>query len=125
MAAIFSTPVAAVLIAVELLLFEWKPRSFVPVAAACVVAYALRPTLLGPGPIFPVAPHTALTSPELLIALGVGIAAGLGSAALTAMVYGAEDAFAKLPLHYMWWPVIGGLVIGLGGMLQPRALGVG
>jgi len=125
MAAIFATPVAAVLIAVELLLFEWKPRSFVPVAAACVVAYLLRIPLLGPAPIFPVAQHEVLNGAELGITLVIGIIAGLGSAALTALVYGAEDLFAKLPIHYMWWPVIGGAVIGIGGLLQPRALGVG
>jgi CIC family chloride channel protein len=125
MSAIFATPIAALLIAVELLLFEWKPRSFVPVAAACVVAYLLRTPLLGAGPIFPVAAHDVLSASELGIALVVGLLAGLGSAVLTAMVYGAEDAFAKLPMHYMWWPVIGGVVIGVGGLLQPRALGVG
>ena len=125
MSAIFATPVAALLIAVELLLFEWKPRSFVPVAAACVVAYLLRTPLLGAGPIFPVASHDVLNASELGVALLVGIAAGLGSALLTALVYGAEDIFAKLPMHYMWWPVIGGAVVGLGGLLQPRALGVG
>jgi len=125
MSAIFATPLAAVLIAVELLLFEWKPRSFVPVAAACVVAYALRTPLLGAGPIFPVASHRALGASELGVALGVGVVAGLGSAVLTALVYGAEDAFAKQPIHFMWWPVIGGAVVGIGGLLQPRALGVG
>jgi H+/Cl- antiporter ClcA/predicted transcriptional regulator len=125
MSAIFATPVAAVLIAVELLLFEWKPRSFVPVAAACVVAYLIRIPLLGPAPIFPVAQHEVLNSAELGITLVIGIIAGLASALLTALVYGAEDLFAKLPIHYMWWPVIGGAVIGIGGLLQPRALGVG
>jgi CIC family chloride channel protein len=125
MAAIFATPVAAVLIAVELLLFEWKPRSFVPVAAACVVAYLLRIPLLGPAPIFPVAQHDVLNGSELGIALVIGILAGLASAVVTALVYGAEDIFAKVPIHYMWWPVIGGAVIGIGGLLQPRALGVG
>ena len=125
MSAIFATPLAAVLIAVELLLFEWKPRSFVPVAAASVVAGALRIPLLGAGPIFPVQPHGATSSHELIVALGIGVIAGLASAALTAMVYGAEDAFAKLPIHWMWWPLIGGAVVGIGGLFEPRALGVG
>ena len=125
MSAIFATPLAAVLIAVELLLFEWKPRSFVPVAAAVVIAAALRVPLLGAGPMFPVPPHQAVTSAQLAIALGVGIVAGLVSALLTALVYGAEDLFAKLPMHFMWWPVIGGLVVGVGGLIEPRALGVG
>src|SRR4051812_28662418 len=125
MSAIFATPLAALLIAVELLLFEWKPRSFVPVAAAAAIAAALRVPLLGAGPIFPILPHAATTSSELIVALGIGIVAGLGSAALTGLVYGAEDLFTKLPIHFMWWPVIGGLVVGVGGLFEPRALGVG
>jgi CIC family chloride channel protein len=125
MAAIFDTPLAAVLISVELLLFEWKPRSFVPVATAAVVAAVLRIPLLGHGPLFPVVAHTPLDWPQLLDCLGLGIIAGIGSAILTGMVYAAEDAFSKLPLHYMWWPMIGGLVIGVGGLFEPRALGVG
>src|SRR6476659_4975870 len=125
MAAIFATPLAAVLLAVELLLFEWKPRSFIPVAAAAAVAGALRVPLLGPGPIFPIPAHSALSWEELLLALAVGIAAGFASGALTWLVYASEDLFAKLPLHYMWWPVIGGLFVGLGGLAFTRALGVG
>ncbi len=125
MAAIFATPLAAVLLAVELLLFEWKPRSFVPVAAAAAVAAALRVPLLGPGPIFPLQAHAGLSWQELTFSLGVGILAGFGSGVLTWLVYTAEDAFAKLPIHFMWWPVIGGLFVGLGGLLFPRALGVG
>src|SRR5207237_9529055 len=125
MAAIFATPVAAVLLAVELLLFEWKPRSFIPVAAAAAVAGAVRVPLLGAGPIFPVIPHTALDWEELLLSMVVGIAAGLASGALTWLVYFFEDAFAKPPFHYMWWPVVGGLFVGLGGLAFPRALGVG
>ena len=125
MSAIFDTPLAAVLIAVELLLFEWKPRSFVPVATAALVAAVLRVPLLGNGPLFPVAPHLALAWPQLLDCLAVGFIAGVASSALTGMVYAAEDAFAKLPFHYMWWPMIGGLVVGIGGLIEPRALGVG
>src|SRR5690242_12222915 len=125
MAAIFATPLAAVLLAVELLLFEWKPRSFIPVAAAAAVSGAVRVPLLGAGPIFPVTPHSALAWEELVLALAVGIAAGFASGALTWLVYFFEDAFAKLPFHYMWWPVIGGLFVGIGGLLYPRALGVG
>jgi chloride channel protein, CIC family len=125
MAAIFATPLAAVLLAVELLLFEWKPRSFIPVAAAVAVAAALRVPLLGPGPIFPTQLHAALSWQELLLSVTVGILAGFGSGFLTWLVYTAEDGFAKLPIHFMWWPVIGGLCVGLGGLAFPRALGVG
>jgi chloride channel protein, CIC family len=81
--------------------------------------------LLGAGPIFPTVSHSALSWQELVCCLVVGLAAGIGSGILTWMVYTAEDAFAKLPFHYMWWPVIGGLCVGLGGLLYPRALGVG
>lgn len=125
MAAIFATPVAAVILAVELLLFEWRPRSFIPVAVAASVASILRVPLLGSGPIFPVTPHAQLSAMILGICLVVGILAGLGSAILTALVYGFEDLFLKLPVHWMWWPALGGIVIGIGGLLDPRVLGVG
>ena len=125
MAAVFGTPLAATLLAVELLLFEWKPRSFIPVACAAAVAGALRVPLLGAGPLFPVPPHTALTADGLVIALALGIAAGFGSGLLTWLVYACEDLFRKVPIHWMWWPLLGGAVIGLGGLLSPRALGVG
>src|SRR5213080_3415219 len=125
MAAVFGTPLAATLLAVELLLFEWKPRSFIPVACAAAVAGALRVPLLGAGPLFPVPPHAALTAHGLVIALALGIAAGFGSGLLTWLVYACEDLFRKVPVHWMWWPLLGGAVIGLGGLLYPRALGVG
>ncbi|HVU07493.1 MAG TPA: chloride channel protein [Verrucomicrobiae bacterium] len=125
MAAIFATPVAAVLLAVELLLFEWKPRSFIPVAVASTIAGALRVKLLGAGPIFPVTPHGMMSGEILLLALIVGIIAGLGSGLLTQMVYAVEDFFEKLPVHWMWWPVLGAVVVGVGGYFDPRVLGVG
>ena len=125
MAAIFAAPVAACLLAVELLLFEWKPRSFIPVAIAAATAGALRIPLMGAGPIFPVTPHAALRSEGLILALVVGIVAGLASGVLTALVYAFEDLFTKLPIHWMWWPAIGGLFVGIGGYIDPRVLGVG
>src|SRR4029079_6911979 len=90
MAAIFAPPLAAVLLAVELLLFEWKPRSFIPVAAAAAVAGAVRVPLLGAGPIFPVTPHSALAWEELLLALAVGIAAGFASRGLSLLRHTAQ-----------------------------------
>ncbi len=125
MSAVFATPIAAVLLAVELLLFEWKPRSFIPVTAAAVVASVLRVPLLGAGPIFPVPVIAPLSASALGIALLIGVAAGLASGLLTALVYACEDAFQKLPIHWMWWPALGGLAIGLGGLIDPRVLGVG
>src|SRR5437773_3270410 len=125
MSAIFSTPIAAVLLAVELLLFEWKPRSFIPVAMASAVAAALRVPLMGPGPVFPTVQHPPLAIHGLVGALALGLVAGFGSGGLTRLVYASEDLFAKLPIHWMWWPAIGGLVVGLGGLFYPRVLGVG
>lgn len=125
MSAVFATPIAAVLLAVELLLFEWKPRSFIPVATAAIIASVVRVPLLGVSPIFPVATHAMLEPRALALALLVGVCAGFVSGFLTALVYACEDAFAKLPLHWMWWPALGGLFVGLGGLLDPRVLGVG
>ena len=125
MTAIFATPIAAVLLAVELLLFEWKPRSFIPVLAACLTAALARGWLLPGGPLFPHAGVLPLAPLPLLAACGLGVAAGLGSGLLTGMVYAAEDAFAKLPIHWMFWPALGGIVVGVGGMIDPHVLGVG
>ena len=125
MAAIFASPVAAALLSIELLLFEWRPRSFIPVAIAAASASALRVPLLGAGPIFPIAPHASLGGEGLFFAFIVGTIAGLGSGLLTTLVYSCEDLFAKLPLHWMWWPAIGGLCVGIGGLIEPKVLGVG
>ncbi|HTH47666.1 MAG TPA: chloride channel protein [Candidatus Limnocylindria bacterium] len=125
MSAVFATPVAAVLLAVELLLFEWKPRSFIPVAVAALVASVLRVPLLGTGPIFPVPVHAPPSAEQLAFAVAVGVLAGFGSGALTLLVYACEDLFQKLPLHWMWWPALGAVFIGVGGLIEPRVLGVG
>jgi CIC family chloride channel protein len=125
MTAIFGTPVAAVLLAVELLLFEWRPRSFIPVAAAAVTATCWRPLLLGSGPLFPFAADPTLPWWGLIACAGIGVISGLQSGLLTKLLYGIEDAFERLPIHWMWWPALGGLAVGLGGLVEPRALGVG
>ena len=126
MSATFSSPIAATLLAVELLLFEWKPRSLIPVALSSVVAYIVRYYIIGPGPLFPVPAHPAFIGPVgLLSCLLVGLLAGVLSLLLTLAVYAFEDGFSKLPIHWMWWPAIGGLAIGIGGLIFPQALGVG
>ncbi|HUS64163.1 MAG TPA: chloride channel protein, partial [Kofleriaceae bacterium] len=126
MSATFGTPLAAALLAFELLLFEWKPRSLVPVALASATAAGCRTWLLGVGPLFPVTAPIAPDNLKVLLACIVaGLAAGMLSAAMTASVYFFEDIFLKLRIHWMWWPAIGGLVIGIGGIIEPRALGVG
>jgi H+/Cl- antiporter ClcA/CBS domain-containing protein len=125
MSATFDSPIAATLLAVELLLFEWRPRSMIPVAAAALTAAVCRHFLLGSGPLFPVPTHTAPGIGPLVACVGLGIAAGALSATLTQGVYLFEDLFGKLPVHWMWWPAIGGIAIGIGGLIFPRALGVG
>lgn len=124
MTAVFGTPVAAVLLAVELLLFELRPRSLLPVAVACAVAGFMRPLLMDPGPLFPL--QTAVPGPMALPGCVVaGVLCGALSASLSLSLYKVEDWFGKLPLHWMWWPALGGLAVGIGGYFQPRALGVG
>ncbi|HTM05542.1 MAG TPA: chloride channel protein [Vicinamibacterales bacterium] len=126
MSATFATPLAAVLLAVELLLFEWKPRSFIPVAIASATAAAARRYLVGLGPLFPVPAHPIFIGPWGLVGcVFAGLAAGALSYLLTRAVYASEDAFEHLPIHWMWWPAIGGIAIGVGGLLFPQALGVG
>src|SRR3954447_10724213 len=126
MSATFAAPLAAVLLAVELLLFEWKPRSFIPVALASATAAATRRYIIGLGPLFPVPAHPISIGPGGLAGCVVaGLLAGALSAGLTYAVYASEDLFQKLPIHWMWWPAFGGLVIGIGGFFFPQALGVG
>ena len=137
MSATFAAPIAAILLAVELLLFEWRPRSLAPVAVASIIAGALRIWWLGAGPIFPLAAPLVMHSPmssanltqALLIAGPLGILVGLASAGLSRLMYGFEDGFehicGRLRIHWMWWPAIGGLGIGVGGFFFPRGLGVG
>ncbi|HEX4809734.1 MAG TPA: chloride channel protein [Bryobacteraceae bacterium] len=126
MSATFAAPLSAILLAVELLLFEWKPRSVIPVALASATAGAARRYILGLGPLFPVPAHPVFIGPQgLMSCVLVGVAAGALSALLTIGVYAAEDAFQKLPIHWMWWPAIGGIFVGIGGLIFPHALGVG
>jgi chloride channel protein, CIC family len=126
MSATFAAPLSAVLIGVELLLFEWKPRSAIPVALASATACAVRRYLLGMGPLFSVPTHSVFIGPVGLCGCIIaGLAAGALSALLTFGVYAAEDLFKRLPIHWMWWPAIGGVFVGLGGLIFPQALGVG
>jgi H+/Cl- antiporter ClcA len=130
MSATFAAPVAAILLAVELLLFEWRPRSLVPVAVASIMAGALRITWLGAGPLFPVELHSAIHMDRALLVAGpLGILVGFASAGLSRLMYGFEDGFehfcGRLKIHWMWWPAIGGIGIGIGGFFFPRGLGVG
>lgn len=130
MTAVFGTPIAAVLLGVELLLFEWRPRSMVPVALAACAAEAVREAFVGAGllhaaPLFAMGQHATLGLSVTLGAVVVGAACGGLAWVMTRCVYGAEDLFARLPVHWMWWPPIGGVVVGVGGLIDPRVLSVG
>ncbi|MDA5634792.1 MULTISPECIES: chloride channel protein [Rhizobium/Agrobacterium group] len=125
MTAIFGSPIAALTLAVELLLFEWKPRSFIPVALATCISACWRPFLFEAGALFPRQFHMDLPWWGIGLCAMVGIIAGLQSGLLTTLLYRIEDAFEALPIHWMWCPAIGGLAVGLGGLIEPRALGVG
>ncbi|MBS0268369.1 MAG: chloride channel protein [Proteobacteria bacterium] len=125
MTTVFGTPIAAVMLAVELLLFEWAPRSFIPVAVAAAVAAVERTYLHMPSTLFPFSADVQISITGLLIWLTAGAIAGLLSGCLTKLVYTTEDLFSKLPIHWMWWPMIGGLFVGIGGIIDPRALSVG
>jgi chloride channel protein, CIC family len=130
MTAVFATPVAAVLLAVELLLFEWRPRSMIPVALAACSAEAVREALANAGllrtaPLFAMSAHSQLGVSVTAGAVVVGVACGGLAWVMTRCVYGAEDLFTRLPFHWSWWPAIGGVFVGVGGLIDPRVLGVG
>jgi H+/Cl- antiporter ClcA/CBS domain-containing protein len=125
MTGIFGTPFASIMLAVELLLFEWKPRSFVPVVTAVLVSLAWRPLLVGSGPLFPFAASTPAGIQPVAISAGIGLVTGLEAAILSFALYRLEDGFHRLPVHWMWWPAIGAIVVGVGGLFDIRVLGAG
>ncbi|MGN6780353.1 MAG: chloride channel protein [Marmoricola sp.] len=125
MAATFNSPLAAIVLAAELLLFEWRPRSLIPVAGAVCVATIIRYPLLGSGAIFLADAPIHLRPASYLLCLVSGVISALLAVGATVLVYASEDTFHKLPIHWMWWPAIGGLIIGIGGLFVPQALGVG
>lgn len=125
MAATFGAPVSAALLAIELLLFEFRPRSFIPVALASTTAAGMRFVF---APKYPVFSMPALHSPaeiSLLIYILIGAIVGVASVFVTWAVYAVEDAFDLLPIHWMWWPAIGAVAVGVLGYFAPRTLGVG
>ncbi|MBS1761476.1 MAG: chloride channel protein [Bacteroidetes bacterium] len=126
MAAIFGTPIAAIFLAIELLLFEFSPRSIIPVAIACITGAAGKHIFFGAEPVFFMNVKIEAASTEALLFYGIlGLIFGILSILVTKCVYFIEDLFEKLPLHWMWWPAIGGLFVGLIGYFAPQTLGVG
>jgi H+/Cl- antiporter ClcA/CBS domain-containing protein len=125
MAATFGSPVAAVILAVELLLFEFRPRSIIPVTLASVTATGMRYAMLGTAQAFPM-PQVASPSGEALaFYVLLGALFGVFSVGITRLVYLIEDLFEELPIHWMWWPAIGGVAVGVVGIFAPHTLGVG
>ena len=125
MAATFGSPVAAVLLAVELLLFEFRPRSIIPVALACATATGVRYASVGSAAVFPMPNLQWASGSALAFYLLLGAVIGLMSVYVTRLVYAVEDAFERLPIHWMWWPALGAVVVGVVGYFAPRTLGVG
>ncbi len=125
MAAVFGSPLSAIILAVELLLFELKPRSLIPVALATVVATGVRHALVGSAAVFPMAALPEPGGAALAVYVALGALIGLVSVGTTRIVYAIEDLFEKLPIHWMWWPAIGGVAVGVIGWYAPLTLGVG
>lgn len=125
MAATFSTPIAAVILAIELLLFEFKSRSFIPLVISSTLATAVHFLLLGRGPMFTVADADFGIPGNLLYYVLLGLLCGLAAVLFSNALYWVEDQFERLPLHWQWWPALGGLGLGLIGLFFPRVLGVG
>lgn len=125
MAAIFGTPIAAVLLAIELLLFEFSPRSIIPVALACATGAAMHYILFDTAPVFAMPNIPAPAYQDVLWYVLLGAVIGVIAAAVSKSVYFIEDLFEKLPIHWMWWPAIGAVAVGVTGYFAPYTLGVG
>jgi CIC family chloride channel protein len=125
MSATFNTPIAGVILAIELLLFEFKSRSFIPLVIASTLATAVHMQLLGVGPMFQVNPMDFSIPRGLPFYLVLGLICGLAAVGFSKVLYWVEDQFEKLPFDQVWWPAIGALGLGIIGFFVPRVLGVG
>jgi H+/Cl- antiporter ClcA len=125
MAATFGTPVSAVLLAIELLLFEYRRRSVIPVALACAAAAGVRVALVGSAPVFAMPQLSAPGGAALAGYVVLGALLGVASVFVTRAVYAVEDAFSHLRIHWMWWPALGAIAVGVIGYFSPHTLGVG
>lgn len=125
MAATFGSPVSAVLLAIELLLFEYRARSIIPVALAAAAATGVRLILVGPEPVFHVPAFAQPSGGALAAYVVLGAIIGAAAAGVTRAVYWIEDAFERLPVHWMWWPAIGAIAVGAIGFIDVRTLSVG
>lgn len=125
MAAIFGSPLAAILLAIELLLFEFSARSIIPVALACITGAGMHLWLFGNNPVFAMATIPVPSNEALLLYIGMGLLIGVIASLVSKSVYAVEDLFEKLPIHWMWWPAIGAVAVGVVGYFAPFTMGVG
>lgn len=125
MSATFNTPIAGVILAIELLLFEFKSRSFIPLVIASTLATAVHMQLLGRGPMFQVGAMEFGIPRALPFYLVLGPICGLAAVGLSKALYWVEDLFEKLPFDELWWPATGALALGVIGYFVPRVFGVG
>jgi H+/Cl- antiporter ClcA len=125
MAATFGSPIAAVLLAIELLVFEYSPRSLIPIALASAVAAGVRMAVVGTAPVFPVPAIAAPGWAALVVYAVIGACTGVFAVLVTRLLFTVEDAFERLPIHWMWWPALGAVVVGIVGWIAPDTLGVG
>ncbi|MFC5742076.1 chloride channel protein [Dyella tabacisoli] len=125
MAAVFSAPISAVLLSIELLLFERRARSLIPVALAAVIGTGVRFVLEGNEPMFPMPDIASPGLAAIAAYIMLGLIVGVVSVGVTKLTYAIEDGFEKLPIHWMWWPALGGVVVGVVGYFMPLTLGVG
>jgi CIC family chloride channel protein len=125
MAATFGSPVSAVLLSIELLLFEYRARSLIPVALAAATAAGVRIVFHGSDPVFAVPGMITPSGGALTIYIAIGAVVGVAGVVVSRLTYTIEDLFERLPIHWMWWPALGGLAVGIVGYFAPRTLGVG
>lgn len=125
MAAIFGSPLAAILLAIELLLFEFSPRSIIPVALSCIAGAGMHLLLFETAPVFAMPAIPVPTISSLITYISLGVLIGVIAAMVSRSVYFVEDLFEKLPIHWMWWPAIGAVAVGVTGYFAPRTMGVG
>jgi chloride channel protein, CIC family len=125
MAATFGSPISAVLLAIELLVFEYSPRSLIPIALASAVATGVRMALVGTAPVFPMPEISAPGTAALLAYAAIGAITGAVAVGVTRALFAVEDGFDRLPIHWMWWPALGAVVVGVVGWIAPDTLGVG
>ncbi|MBZ5856983.1 chloride channel protein [Flavihumibacter profundi] len=125
MSAIFGSPLAAVLLAIELLLFEFSPRSIIPVALGCITGAGMHILLFDNNPVFSMPAIPVPSNSALIIYVILGVLIGIIASFVSRSVYAVEDLFEKLPIHWMWWPALGAIAVGITGYFAPRTMGVG